>query len=123
METRVDKKYDLEDRTAKFSDEIIEFSRGIKKDIINTPLISQLVRSATSIGANYCEANGASSKNDFRNKVFICKKEARETKYWLERIAKANPELKPEDIARKKEELIKSMNPDRKDLFVDYITF
>lgn len=47
-------------------------------------MISQLIKSATSIGANYAEANNASSKTDFRNKIFIAKKEAAETKYWLE---------------------------------------
>jgi four helix bundle protein len=49
------------------------------------------VRSATSIGANYCEANGACSKKDFANKISLCKKEAKETKYWLQIIAKASP--------------------------------
>ena len=91
-----EKKYNLEERTSKFSGEIIEFSRRIKKDIINNPLISQLIRSATSIGANYCEANGASSRKDFKNKIYICKKECRETKYWLELLAKSNPSLKEE---------------------------
>lgn len=99
MENQINKKYDLEERTAKFSDEVISFVKKLQRNVINMPLISQLVRSATSIGANYCEANGASSKNDFRNKIYICKKEARETKYWLERIAKANPEIK--DVAHK----------------------
>ena len=84
-------KYNLEDRTAKFSCDIIDFLRKLKKDIVTTPIISQLVRSATSIGANYCEANGASSKKDFKNKVYICKKEAKETKYWLQMISKASP--------------------------------
>lgn len=84
------KKYDLESRTAKFSHEVIDLVRLINRDIINNPLISQLVRSATSIGANYREANGASSKKDFKNKIYICKKECRETKYWIELIAKAN---------------------------------
>ena len=83
-------KYDLEKRTAKFSEDIVMFLHGLKKDVINLPLISQLVRSATSIGANYCEANGACSKKDFKNKIYICKKEAKETKYWLQVIAKAN---------------------------------
>jgi len=46
--------------------------------------VSQVIRSSTSVGANYCEANGASSKKDFRNKIHICKKEIQETKYWLE---------------------------------------
>ena len=92
--TKTNKTYDLESRTCKFSENIIEFTGSLKKDIISLPIISQLVRSATSIGANYMEANGASSKKDFRNKIYICKKESRETKYWLQMIAKANPEAK-----------------------------
>ena len=88
------KSYDLEDRTIKFSEEVILFARGLKRDVINLPLISQFIRAATSIGANYCEANGASSKKDFKNKIYICKKEAKETKYWLQLIAKTNPEEK-----------------------------
>jgi len=87
-------KYDLENRTTRFSEDIIVFLKNIKKDTINTPLINQLVKSATSIGANYFEANGAASKRDFKNKICICKKEARETKYWLQLIAKSNPEKK-----------------------------
>ncbi|HBP00675.1 MAG: hypothetical protein UY41_C0031G0013 [Candidatus Moranbacteria bacterium GW2011_GWE1_49_15] len=87
-----EKQYDLEERTLKFSENVIIFVSRIKKDVITTPLISQLVRSATSIGANYCEANGASSKKDFKNKIYICKKEAKETKYWLQLILKAVPE-------------------------------
>lgn len=87
-------KYDLEERTAKFSEDIIGFLKGIKKEVINDSIIRQLIRSATSIGANYCEANNASSKNDFRNKIYICKKEANETKYWIRMITNTNPELK-----------------------------
>jgi len=52
----------------------------------------QLVRSGTSTGANYVEADGAESKKDFRHKISICKKEAKETKHWLRMIARANPE-------------------------------
>jgi four helix bundle protein len=59
-------------------------------------MITQLLRSATSIGANYCEANNASSKKDFRNKIFICKKEAQETKYWLRILGSYFPEEKNE---------------------------
>ncbi len=84
-------RYDLEERTAQFGENIIEFCKTIKQDIITKPLISQLVRSATSIGANYMEANGASSKKDFRNKIHICKKEAQETKHWLRMISVACP--------------------------------
>lgn len=82
----------LEIRTVKFSGEIIVLVKKLKRDIINIPLISQIVRSATSIGANYCESQGSSSKKDFKNKLYICKKECKETKYWLEIIAKSNPE-------------------------------
>ncbi len=81
-------KYDLEERTAIFGEKILEFCQKIQKTVINIPLISQLIRSSTSIGANYCEANGASSKKDFKNKIFICKKEAKETKHWLRMLAK-----------------------------------
>lgn len=77
------KVYDLEERTAVFSEKVIELCKSMKKDIVSTPIISQLVRAATSIGANYCEANGASSKKDFSNKIHIYKKEAKETMYWL----------------------------------------
>jgi len=93
------KVYDLEKRTIKFSKEIIVFLGGLKKDSMNLPLISQLVRSATSVGANYFEANGASSKKDFRNKIYICKKESKESAYWIQLIAKANPDK--EDECRK----------------------
>ncbi|MFH1564758.1 MAG: four helix bundle protein [bacterium] len=85
--------YDLEERTSKFGENIIVFVKGIKKDIINEPLIKQIVRSATSIGANYREANSASSKKDFRNKIFISQKESNETKHWLQMIVKSNPEI------------------------------
>lgn len=87
-------KYNLEERTAKFAESIIDLCKQAQKDTVSKPIISQLIRSATSIGANYCEANGASSKKDFTHKIFICKKEARETKYWLRMLAKALPNLK-----------------------------
>ena len=63
--------------------------KTIPKTIITIPIISQLIRSGTSIGANYCEANGGSSKKDFYNKIYICKKEAKETKYWLKLLIHA----------------------------------
>jgi len=81
------KVYDLEERTASFGEAVIRLCKAIKKDAITSPLINQLVRSATSIGANYMEANGASSKRDFIHKIFICKKECQETKHWLRMLA------------------------------------
>ena len=88
--------YDLEERTAKFSEAVIDFVKILKQNSVNLPLINQVIKSATSIGANYCEANNASSKSDFRNKIFICKKEASETKYWFRIIARANEDKKEE---------------------------
>lgn len=80
-------KYDLEDRTAKFGEKVIALCQKIKRNPITDPLVNQLVRSATSVGANYMEANGASSKRDFVNKIFICKKESQESKHWLRMLA------------------------------------
>src|SRR3989338_2609603 len=90
------KKYDLEERTEKFGEAVIEFSKTVPLNAITTPIVSQLVRSATSVGANYMEANCASSKKDFRNKIFICKKEVQETKHWLRMLVKCVPELSEE---------------------------
>jgi four helix bundle protein len=87
-------KYDLEERTARFGEDIIDFIRMIERNEINRPLSSQTVRSATSVGANYMEANQAASKKDFKNKIRICQKEANETKHWLRMIARANPAKK-----------------------------
>jgi len=69
----------------------MECSRFISKNNINQILINQLVRSATSIGANYSEADEAVSNRDFVNKLAIAKKEAKETKYWLHLLAKTIP--------------------------------
>ncbi len=88
--------YNLEERTSEFGKNVILFCRKLPKDNITNPLVSQIVRSATSIGANYCEANGASSKKDFRNKVYICKKESQESKHWLHMISVACPNHKEE---------------------------
>lgn len=91
---RTKKSYDLEERTAKFGEEIIKFVNSIEKNVITLSIISQLVRSGTSIGANYCEADDAESRKDFKHKIGIAKKEARETKHWLRMIANAAPSSK-----------------------------
>ena len=86
--------YDLEERTRAFAKQVIRTLLKMKTNDINRNIISQLSRAVTSVGANYCEANGASSKKDFRNKIFICRKEIQETKYWIEILAESNPEMK-----------------------------
>ena len=88
----VKKEYDLYERTSKFGEEIIDFIKITPDTIITRPLISQLIRSATSIGANYMEADCAESKKDFKHKIGICKKESKETTHWLRMIARVVPE-------------------------------
>jgi len=92
-------KYDLIERTAKFGEDIIEFVQSLPDSSVNRPLISQVVISGTSIGANYCEADCAESKKDFQHKIGICKKESKETMHWLRMIAKANP-LRKDDCRK-----------------------
>ena len=89
---KVKKIYNLEERTAKFGENIILFCKSIKQDNINRSILNQIIRSGTSVGANYCEADGAESGKDFRHKIAICKKEAKETKHWLRMITKTNSE-------------------------------
>lgn len=86
--------YDLEERTAVFGEAVIEYSLSVPANAVTNPIINQLVRAGTSIGANYCEADDAESKKDFRHKISLCRKEARETKYWCRMIAKAAPLVK-----------------------------
>ena len=93
---KITKKYDLEERTAKFGENIIEFAKKVPKSVITIPLISQLVRAGTSVGSNYCEADCAESRKDFEHKLGISKKESKESKHWLRMIAKAVEELKEE---------------------------
>jgi len=83
----------LAERTALFGENIIKLCKRVNKSTLTTPIIDQLIRSGTSIGANYMEACGASSKKDFKNKVYICKKESMETKYWLRMLSQTSPEF------------------------------
>ncbi|MCU0783964.1 MAG: four helix bundle protein [Verrucomicrobia bacterium] len=86
--------YDLEERTAKFGEAAIRFAKQFPQGAVNTPLISQFVRAATSMGANYSEADDAESKKDFLHKIGVSRKEARETKHWLRMLATAEPSRK-----------------------------
>jgi len=85
-------KYDLEERTAKFAENVIETVRRINPGPVNKRIIEQLIGSSGSIGANYCEANEGESKKDFYHKIGIAKKEIKETKHWLRLLAKAEPD-------------------------------
>lgn len=91
--------FDLEERTSQFGDDVIKFAKKIPQGPVNNRLISQLVGAGTSVGANYCEADNGVSKKDSKKGIGICRKEARETKFFLRMIATAEPSLK--DEARK----------------------
>lgn len=88
---QIDRKFDLEDRTLNYAKKVIDLVKMLPKNSINFELISQIVRSSGSVGANYREANEALGKKDFYMRIRICRKEAKETKYWLELILHNNP--------------------------------
>jgi four helix bundle protein len=102
MAKLVDNK-DLLDRTLKFSKEILKLARKLPKNIVNQPLIKQLVKAGTSVGANYREACEAESSKDFIHKIRISKKEAREAKYWLKLLLETNADFEEEIISLSKE--------------------
>src|SRR3990167_5116814 len=87
------KRYDLEERTLKFTKRVIEFVNKLPKSLSNIEISKQLVRSAGSVGANYIEANESLSKKDFIMRIKICRKEAKESRYWLKLVLCNNREL------------------------------
>jgi four helix bundle protein len=87
--------YDLEERTAKFGEAVIDFAKSIPQNPVTNRIISQLVGAATSVGANYAEADDAISKKEFLKNIGTCRKEAREVKHFLRMAVRAVPELKP----------------------------
>ncbi len=98
MSNDEDKRYDLEERTAKFGEAVIDFAKKVPQGPITNRLIDQVVGAGTSVGANYCEADDAVSKRDFRHKISICKREARETKFYVRMIVRAVPELREQAL-------------------------
>jgi len=101
--------YNLEDRTLEFSKRIIRLCKFLNKDRINLRLVDQIMRSGTSPGANYREANETETKRDFKYRIRICKKEAKETIYWLKLIVEANQNLEARilPLLKESEELVK----------------
>jgi four helix bundle protein len=85
------KKYDLEERTAQFGEAVIELVTTLRQDPLNSPLVSQTVRAASSVGANHMEADGAECRKCSQHKVSIGKKEAEETTRRLRMGARTNP--------------------------------
>jgi four helix bundle protein len=102
------KKYDLEERTARFAEKIIDLVKQLPMNPINRPLIEQLVSSSGSMGANYCEANEAESRKDFIHKIGIVKKETKESKYWIRLLIRANKSFEAplEELKSEAQELL-----------------
>ena len=88
--------YDLEERTARFGEAVIDFTRAIQQDAVTNRIINQLVGAATSVGANYVEADDAVSNKEFLKSIGTCKKETREVRHFLRMAVRAVPELTPE---------------------------
>jgi four helix bundle protein len=88
------KPYNLEERTLEFGKRIIRLAKTLERNTTNKVLVSQIVRSGTSLGSNYREANETETKKDFTYRIRICRKEAKETLYWLKIIVEANPILR-----------------------------
>ena len=86
--------FDLEKRTLEFAKNVIRLCKQLPHNVINRELIAQLVDASGSVGANYREANDALSKKDFKHRIKITRKEAKETHYWLELLIEANPDFK-----------------------------
>jgi len=103
------KQYNLEDRTLEFGKRIIRLAKALPKNSINFRLIDQVIRSGTSLGSNYREANETETKKDFQFRMRICRKEGKETIYWLQLITEANPELeeKLKLLLQETQELVK----------------
>lgn len=95
MNNTLDRTKALEERLIQFSVSVVLFAQNAG---VHDALKNQVIRSCTSIGANYAEAINASSKVDFRNKIYIAKKEAAETKYWLKLIPRLDKTVVNEDI-------------------------
>lgn len=93
-EEKPKKDFDLEERTALFGEAVIAFAKLVPVTEVTRSLICQLVRAGTSVGANYVEADDADSKKDFKFKIGLCRREARETKHWLRMIVTAEPKFR-----------------------------
>jgi len=92
------RQYDLEERTLKFARAVIAFVRKLPKDVVNNEIIKQLVRASGSVGANYIEANEALSRKDFLLHIKISRKEAKESRYWLNLITTDDEKLEKERL-------------------------
>lgn len=104
----INSKYNLEERLARFAENVIDLMKKLPHDAVNNRMISQEIAAAGSAGANYSEANEAESKKDFTHKAGIVKKELKESQHWLRLIARANPDFQKDarDLWQENHELL-----------------
>jgi len=102
-----DQKYDLEDRTYRFARDCRLKFKSLPKTVINIEDGKQLVRASGSVGANYIEANESLSKKDFLYRIKVCRKEAKESKYWIRLLSDLNPKKNDFDILEQEAEELK----------------
>ena len=95
------KQYDLEERTLKFAKDVRKFVKKLPKTIGNFEDGKQLIRASGSVGANYIEANESQSKKDFIYRIKVCKKESKESRYWLRLV-----DVNIDELGRDRERLI-----------------
>ncbi len=107
-EVKNSKQYDLEERTLRFAKEVIKFVSILPKTMANIEIMKQIIKSSGSVGANYIEANEALSKKDFTMRVKICRKEAKESRYWLRLIeVREDAEKRRQSLINEATELMK----------------
>lgn len=89
-------RFDLEERTAVFGERVIDMAKRVPRNVVRDSIVRQLVRASTSVGANYGEASDAETRKDFRHKIGLCRKEAREAKHWLRMLVRADESFRDE---------------------------
>lgn len=87
---------DLGERTAQFGEAIVRLAKRIPRNPVNNRLIDQLVGAGTSVGANFCEADNSVSGKDFKQRIGTCRKESKETMFFLRMVATAEASLASE---------------------------
>lgn len=121
------RQYDLEDRTLRFAKDVIGFTNGLQRTLANIEIMKQLIRSSGSVGANYIEANEALSKKDFALRIKICRKEAKETRYWLQllQMTAQNTQMRRDSLIEEATELMRIFGAihNRKDKTIRRIMF
>jgi four helix bundle protein len=103
------KRYDLEDRTLVFAKKVRGFVKKLPKITANTEDGKQLIRASGSIGSNYIEANESLGKKDFLMRIKICRKEAKESRYWLKLVdteSKVDLEKERKELEKEATELM-----------------